>query len=402
VVSDSQVDSNFSPADPLDDGSGLLTEYQNTGWTTLDVKLHNPSFASNPDLTFLAGYHVSNQQIGIAQYSTFDYVQRTRDAQTSDSGGQTTVQAVFAQLGWRFRPDWELTLGGRQEFWRSTDGFARSGQLDVTDPERRVSTFSPKASLGWEPGARFRVQYSVGRAVRFPIVQELFDNQIHTYGTALSDAGLDPEIGVHHNLSVQQGLGGGRIEANFFRDDVDNTIFTQFQFVKGKGIYSFLPIDTVITNGMEVVFDERRVLHSPVDVEANVTIADAKIARDSLQPSLVGHVFPRMPKVRLGVFGIYHVSPSWLASLGARYVSDSFSDLDNGDRVVGVFGAIDPYVFLDAKVSYSLPGSGRLSFGVDNLTDRKAFVFHPWPARTFFAEFSMDVLRGPGRAAPNP
>ncbi len=393
TLRDSEVDSRFNPADPMNNGSGILTAYNDTGWTTLDVKLRDPDFVSNPDLTFVTGYHLSRDQLDVTRYSTLDYRSQTRDLQTSDSGGKTTTQALFAQLGWRFSPDWELTLGGRQEFWRSTDGFARTTAIDLQHPDRSLSTFSPKASLGWEPANRLRVQYSIGRAVRFPIVQELFDNQIHTYGTALSDAGLDPEIGVHHNLSIQRGLGGGRVEMNLFRDDVDNTIFTQFQFVQGKGIYSFLPIDKVVTNGLEVVFDQREVFHTPVDVEANATITDATITKDTLQASLVGKTFPRMPRVRMGLFGIYHVNRSWMTSLGARYVSDEYSDLDNGDHVNNVFGAIDPYLFLDAKVSYTLHSGDRLSFGIDNLTNAKAFVYHPWPARTFFAEFSLDVLQ---------
>jgi iron complex outermembrane receptor protein len=136
------------------------------------------------------------------------------------------------------------------------------------------------------------------------------------------------------------------------------------------------------------------VFNSAVDVEANTTITDATITKDALQPSLVGKVFPRMPKVRMGLFGIYHVNHSLMASLGARYVSDEFSDLNNGDRVKHVYGAIDPYLFLDAKLAYRLRSGDRLSFGIDNLTNKKAFVYHPWPARTFFAEFSVDVLGG--------
>ncbi len=91
-----------------------------------------------------------------------------------------------------------------------------------------------------------------------------------------------------------------------------------------------------------------------------------------------------------------------MTSLGARYVSDEYSDLDNGDHVTDVFGAIDPYLFLDAKLSYTLRSGSRLSFGVDNLTNKKAFVYHPWPSRTFFAEFSVDVLGAVRGRTSNP
>ncbi len=391
TLHDVEADSNVSPQDPMNNGSGLLTFYDHTGWTTVDVKLTNPEFASNPNLDFVTGYQLSRDRLGVAQYASMNYLQKTQDSLTSDSGGRTMTNAAFVQLGWRFRPDWELTLGGRQEFWQETDGFAETSTLNLSQPSRSLSMFSPKASLGWEPASRLRVQYSIARAVRFPIVEELFDNEVHTYGTQLSDAGLAPEVGIHHNLSIQEGLGGGRVEVNIFRDDVANTIFTQYQYVGGS-IYSFLPIDKVITNGVELVFDERQVFHSPVDIEVNTTFTEAKIAKDTLKPSWVGNTFPRMPRVRMGLFGIYHVNPHWMASLGARYVSNEYSDLDNGDHVIGVFGAIDPYLFLDTKLSYALPTGGQLSFGIDNLTNKKAFVFHPYPGREFFAEFSVDVM----------
>jgi iron complex outermembrane receptor protein len=78
--------------------------------------------------------------------------------------------------------------------------------------------------------------------------------------------------------------------------------------------------------------------------------------------------------------------------VGVRYSSNQFDDLDNGDTATHVFGAIDEYFFLDAKVTYWLPDGGRLSVGMNNITNEEAFVHHPWPQRTFLAEFSVDVL----------
>jgi iron complex outermembrane receptor protein len=79
--------------------------------------------------------------------------------------------------------------------------------------------------------------------------------------------------------------------------------------------------------------------------------------------------------------------------VGLRYTSNQFGDLDNLDTVKGVYGAMDGYTFVDAKIGYTLPsGTGTLSFGVNNLTDYTAFVYHPWPGRTFFAEYSVDIL----------
>jgi iron complex outermembrane receptor protein len=137
-----------------------------------------------------------------------------------------------------------------------------------------------------------------------------------------------------------------------------------------------------------------------MDLQVNATVLESKIEEHALRPSWVGNDFPRMPTLRIGLFAVYNFNPKWLASLGVRYSSDSFGDLANTDTATNVFGAIDAYLFLDAKVSYRLPTGGRFSFGVDNLTNETAFVYHPWPQRTFFAEFVLDVGHDLLRASP--
>ena len=392
VLKDESAESNFNASDPLDDGSGAITAFDHTGWTTFDLKLRDLDFLEHDSLTFVTGSHISAQRIGLTQFDSHTWMARTRDVQSNTSGGQTSIQAVFAQLGWRLHRDWEATVGGRQEFWQSRRGFVTNTRADLAHPDRDISAFSPKASVGWEPADRFRLQYSIARAHRFPVVEELFDNELRTFGTVLGDARLDPEEGLHHNLSLQQGVGDGHIEVNLFRDEVKGTIFTQFQFVQGAPIFSFLPIDQVDTTGVEVVFDQRHLFDSKIDIQVNTTFTDAEIVQHDLQPSNEGNVFPRMPKVRVGLFGVYHVSPRWLTSLGVRYSSNQFGDLNNSDTVDNVFGAMDPYVFLDLKLRHQLVTGGTLSFGINNVTNESAFVHHPWPQRTFFAEYSVDVL----------
>ena len=393
VLKDLSVESSFNPVDPLDDGSGAITEFSDSGWTTLDVKLRDPDFAGTDALSFVTGYHASGQRIGLDQFSSANYRARTRDVLANASGGETAIQAVFAQLGWLPHPDWEVTVGGRQEFWYSRNGFADSPTVAVVEPERDLTRFSPKFSVGWEPVVRFRVQYSVAKAYRFPLPEELFDNEIRTFGTVLGDARLEPEDGLHHNVGMQYGVGTGHVEVNLFRDDVRDTIFTQFQFVGGRGIFSFLPIDRVRTTGLEFVVDQRGIVGSNLDLQVNGTVLGSEILEHGLQPSVEGNDFPRLPRFRLGLFGIYHVTPRWQGSVGVRYSSNQFNELTNADTDTNVFGAIDGYFFLDAKVTHWLPGGGRLSFGIDNITNEVAYVHHPWPQRTLFAEVAVDVLR---------
>ena len=105
----SRIDASIPP-DPLNDGSGTLTVFDHTGWTTVDVKLRDPDFLASPTLMFVTGYHYSRQRIGLTQYASNDWLTQTRDRQTNTKwrpdvhpGGPS------AQLGWRAHPDWELT-----------------------------------------------------------------------------------------------------------------------------------------------------------------------------------------------------------------------------------------------------------------------------------------------------
>jgi len=86
-------------------------------------------------------------------------------------------------------------------------------------------------------------------------------------------------------------------------------------------------------------------------------------------------------------FLTYHVNKYWDASGGVRYVSDSYSRLENTDDASNVYG----YLFVDLKTSYQISKTGKIAFGIDNVTDKSAFVAHPWPQRTYYFEASIRI-----------
>ena len=165
-------------------------------------------------------------------------------------------------------------------------------------------------------------------------------------------------------------------------------IFNQTAIVDNRTITTFLPIDEVTTDGVELVLN-RAVLGDKLDLRFNTTFADATITRNRTNPAIEGKVFPRMPKWRANLLATYHISARWDIGGGIRYASDSFGDLDNADVAHGVFGAMDGYTQVNVRSGFALNDKMRLSFGVDNLTDQIAFVHHPWPGRTAFAEASV-------------
>ena len=78
-------------------------------------------------------------------------------------------------------------------------------------------------------------------------------------------------------------------------------------------------------------------------------------------------------------------------TLAGRYSGPQYSTLDNSDHVSRVFGAFDSFVVFDARVQYRLSERLTAALGVDNLNNRKYFLYHPFPQRTMVADLKLSL-----------
>lgn len=398
VLKDTRASAFFSPKDPKNTGEGQIQDFRKFSWLNYDLKLSTPTLLGNEKLSLLSGYHFDQYNLSFRQYALTDYATLTRGALQpgANNDGQTSTHAIFAQSAYRFLPDWDVTAGARQEWWSASNGVVGSTSV----PDRAVSALSPKVSLGYEPGP-WKLRYSFGRAHRFPVIAELYQSIGTPTQIVTANAALKPENGVHHNFMFEYALPKGYVRVNVFRDDIKDAIQ---QVLTASGVQSkasFQNIDQTSTTGVEFIFDQRRILGSKFDFMFNGTWMNAKvdkgptiIFKDSAgRPSnfdLTGKQRIRLPHWRANFFTTYHATEAWDIAFSGRYTSDSFNDLDNRDHVNNVFGAQSDFFFLDFKTSYRHKfQSGlksRFSFGITNLNNDKAFVFHPYPQRTFLVE----------------
>jgi iron complex outermembrane receptor protein len=398
VLKDTRASAFFSPKDPANTGAGQIQDFRKFSWLNYDLKLSTPALLGNEKLSLLSGYHFDQYNLSFRQYALTDYATLTRGAiqASQNNDGQTSTHAVFAQSAYRFLPDWDVTAGARQEWWSASNGVVGSTSV----PDRAVSALSPKVSLGYEPGP-WKLRYSFGRAHRFPVIAELYQSIGTPTQIVTANAALKPENGVHHNFMFEYALPKGYVRVNVFRDDIKDAIQ---QVLAASGIQtrsSFQNIDQTSTTGVELIFDQRRILGSKFDFMFNGTWMNAKvdkgptiIFRDSTGNEadfdLTGKQRIRLPHWRANFFTTYHATDAWDIAFSGRYTSDSFNDLDNRDHVNNVFGSQSDFFFLDFKTSYRHKfQSGlksRFSFGITNLNNDKAFVFHPYPQRTFLVE----------------
>lgn len=382
ILEDESRSSFANPQDPSYTPSGQVTDYEDTGWRTAQIKLQNDRFAGRDDLRLLLGMSQENYRLEINNYNSNDWKSGVKSLQTNSSGGETEIRALFAQLGWQVNERWDVALGLRYEDWQSDDGYYGA----IAHEDRSEQEISPKFSVGFAASESWRVRYSLAKAYRFPIVEELFQNERSTNGTSLANANLKPEDGLHHNLALEYALANGALQLNLFHETIDQVIYAQSTIVDNRTINTFIPVDRVETQGIEVSWQQRGVWHKQLDIHFNLTYADAEITKNQANRLLEGKAFPRMPKWRANLLLTYHINDQWDIGGGVRYASNSYGDLDNSDKADEVFGAQDGYQFINLKTSYRINEHYRVSLGIDNLTDETAFVHHPWPRRTLFLE----------------
>ena len=89
----------------------------------------------------------------------------------------------------------------------------------------------------------------------------------------------------------------------------------------------------------------------------------------------------------------YKLSPQWDLGASVRYASDSFGELDNTDTAENVFGAQDGFLFVGTKLNWQMSRALKLSVGIDNLFDEEAYVFHPWPGRTYHLQAKYQLAK---------
>jgi iron complex outermembrane receptor protein len=68
--------------------------------------------------------------------------------------------------------------------------------------------------------------------------------------------------------------------------------------------------------------------------------------------------------------------------------------VDNTDINTHTYQGFDGYTVFDARVRYRVDRHWSAALGVDNLTNRDYFLFHPFPQRTVFAELKYDFDEG--------
>jgi len=394
VLKDTRASSKKNPSDPTTSNNGQIDDYKRFSWFNHDIKLSNQKLFGTEKLGFVGGYHFDEYKLKYRQYDIDDYANMSRGSVRANKNnqGQTNTHAFFAQTAYRFLPGWDLTTGIRQEYWSATNGVVSGTHVK----DRHLNPTTPKFSIGYQPN-RWKFRYSWARTHRFPVISELYQTLSTPTSITQSNALLKAENGMHHNFMIEYGIPKGYLRLNIFRDDIKNAI-NRVQTISGVlTTRATQNIGTTSTTGVEFIYNQKRILRSKFDFMLNFTWMDAKIESGPMvnflgnNVNLSGKKIIRLPHYRLNFFSTYHITQAWDFNLGGRFTSDSFNDIDNGDKgKQHVMGAQSDFFFLDLKTNYRFKlrngVKSRISAGITNVNNMQAYVFHPYPQRTFLLE----------------
>lgn len=387
-------------------GSGTATRRDGTGWGTLELQAARTPAGGRHTLTFGAhrnGYRLDNAVRNSTDWRSIETTMNQRYT------GRTAVHALYAQDVFRLRDGLRLTLGWRGEWFEAWDGtqLARvascapgaaaecrpngDGTFDraVVYPRRTLGGQSPKASLTWTASDALLIRASVGRGVRFPNVEELYNGTVTATSVTVSDPNLVAERSNAVELSAERFWARHVLRATFFSDDVHDAILRQSDSTVTPSVVRTSNVDRVRTPGLELVWTGRDLVVPGVTIEANATFADSKVARNSRDPLMEGKYWLRVPKTRGSVVVAYRPTPKWLGSIGYRHQGRAYNDVYNLDVFPSVYGGVSSIDQLDARVSYRPLPIAEIAFGIDNLTDSRAYVSRPFPGRTLFLELRL-------------
>lgn len=386
ILDDETRSSARNVADPAWTSAGQLSDFGHSGWHTADWKLQHDALAW-PGLELTAGLHHARYRLAQTVHDSVDYRASLRGELLAQSGGVTQITAAWLQVWQQLGANWELGLGLREEWWQASEGYHGNAEGSTALPTRSREASSPKFSLAYTPDSNWSLRYSLARAWRFPIVEELYSRYQAFNALNLADPSLAPERGLHQNLAFDWRVPGRELSLSLFHERVQDVIEAQSQTLPGGlSLRTFLPVDEVETQGVEVSVTLNDVLLAGLNLRFNTTWTDARIRRNRVDPMLEGKLWPRMPRWRANLLLDYQLSDTLTAGIGWRHASKSFGRLDNRDTASHVYGAQDAWHFVNLKLDWQATPGLRFGVGVDNVLDELAWVTHPWPGRTFFLE----------------
>ncbi|MGD9943958.1 MAG: TonB-dependent receptor [Burkholderiaceae bacterium] len=391
---------NAYPA-ALAGGPGTLADAAGTGWVNFAVRgTWRPDGIKGAHIVDVGYQHDRYRLAFVTRDLAVDWRSDPTGSVASEVGGRSRLQSLWMQDAWRFAPDWKAVIGLRAERWSTDDGYtqvpAASPPLAADWPARSRSALSPKAALSWQWRADTVLKASLGRAVRFPTVGELYGATSTANAQYINDPNLKPERSWTGELSLERDLGNALARLTFFAEDTRDALYSQtiFDPQANRNVSRVQNVGRIVTQGLELAFGGSDVFARGLDVQASVTYAQSTIEENegfvAVPGDTLGKRQPNIPRWRAAALISYRWTPKWSTSVGARFSGRQFRTLNNADVNGHTYFGVSRFFVVDVRARWQIDKTFSASFGIDNLNNDRYWNFHPYPQRTYMAELKAD------------
>ena len=390
-VYDYQRDLVRSPSLPLplarEGGAGRIADAAGTGWRTFDVMA---TWRPSRTHTVEFGGQQEHFDLRTRVSGTSDWLRGGAETPVSAFGGTTELRGLFAQDSWTIDAHWSGLLGARLEHWSARDGYIADATHTLGFARRSETTVSPKAAIKYAPGGDWSIKGSIGRAVRFPTVSELYQGSIATNAVLNNDPDLKPERSVTSELSWVRNVALGKVRATYFHEQTRDALYSQTNVLVTPNVTNIQNVEAIRTNGIELATELTGVGLEALDINASATFTDSIIEENSRLPASVGQWQPRVPRWRANLVAQYHPGEHWSFTGAVRYSGRQFNTLDNSDTHSDTYTGTSPFLVADVRVRYRHDTHLSGAIGIDNLTNATYWNFHPYTQRTWSMEMRYD------------
>ncbi len=384
---------------------GTITVADGTGWRNLDLRgdwRPDGDMKSAHQVSF--GYHADRYELkSLTSAVPDDWLYGAASATpSSNSYGKTETQALYLQDAWQIAPAWKLVGGARAEHWRAFDGsnlnVANAPAYRQLNYAARSSTdVSPKLALSFAASPDWALRASLGKAVRYPTVAEIFQVISLPGNVKKNDPDLKPERVLSGELVAERAFASAMLRSSLFWESKHDALISQTDTTVTPNVSSIQNVDHLRTYGLEEAFDISDLGVRGLNLNGSATYTRSTIVADSRNPGLVGTDQPRIPTWRATLVATYHASSRLSYSLSYRFSGRQHNALYDTasmqykDVNPNVYGAVSHYSVVDARLLYKLDKQWSAAIGMNNVGSFRYFVNpNPYPQRTLFASVKFD------------
>jgi iron complex outermembrane recepter protein len=367
--------------------TGRIADLGGSGWNTLAARMTwRPDGNARSAHTIAAGIQKDSFSFRSLTSDTTDWRNGVAGARFIGSTGDTFLTSVYVQDTWRIDPQVRATLGLRHETWEASNGTQANVTGVVALPSRSNSNYSPKAAISYDVSNQLILKTSIGRAVRYPTVGELYQGSVANGAVINNDPTLKPERSVTTEVSTEYALERGLLRATVFRESTHDALYSQTNVTVNPNVTNIQNVDQIRTLGIELAAQSEDLIVKGLSAFSSITYADSEIVANTKFPASVGSQQPRVPKWRANVLLSYQSSEKLATTLGIRYSGQQFGTLNNVDPNGNAYTGFSKFLVADVRARYRFSKQWIGSAGIDNINNAKYWAFHPYPQRTLHAE----------------